>query len=650
MRIQAIAVIAAWAFSLPLGAQTGPRLADMEPVLARVAAWDPGQPRDPLYEFIDFLRAAMNSKSELPRIEARLLRMLAPDAKTSPAGKDFVCRQLSLIGTGASVPTMARLLRDASMAEMARYALARIPSPAAGAALRNALPHASGKAQAGIVNAVGERRDALAVPALKNLLGSPDAAVFDAALGALAEIGDSQALATIRGVLGTAAGARREPVLRAYARCAGAVAAGGGKAAARAAYRELSAAGEPSMIRIAGLTGLAALDRAAAVPLLEKELGSSDADVQAAAIRLLNGVPGAIVTAIFVQRYAGLTPTGQIRVLTALAERDDVAVARPAVMEGLKSAVPEVRATAIATLGKAGDGSSVALLADLAAGTQGEEQAAARESLALLHGPGVDSAIVSAIASSSGKVQLELIRAAGERASPELAGVLMKIAQGPDRASSQAAIRAVRNAAGPEQAPALLATVLKIQNSNERREAALTLASVMKRAARPEIGPVLAAYESAGDKQTKLTLMDVMGQVSAGEALPVLRAGLKDPDPEIARAAILALTAWMTPDPLPDLLEAARGDTNTTRQILALRGYIKLIGVPAERSAAQSVALLKEVWPLAKQAAEKRAILALLQLYPTPGALQMAESAATDADVAREAKAAVETIRASGVQ
>ena len=78
---------------MPLAAQPAPKLADMEPVLARVAAWDPSQPRDPLYEFTNFLRAAMNSKAELPQIEARLLRMLAPDAKTSSAGKDFVCRQ-----------------------------------------------------------------------------------------------------------------------------------------------------------------------------------------------------------------------------------------------------------------------------------------------------------------------------------------------------------------------------------------------------------------------------------------------------------------------------------------------------------------------------------------------------------------------------
>ena len=294
--------------------------------------------------------------------------------------------------------------------------------------------------------------------------------------------------------------------------------------------------------------------------------------------------------------------------------------------------------------------SSVPLLADRAANSQGDEQAAARESLAMVHGPGVDRAISSAIASSSGTAQLELIRAAGERASPQLSEVLMQVAQGSDRVASLAAIRALRNAAGPEQAPALLAAVLKVQNVNERREAGLTLASVIKRAAKPEIGPVLAAYQSAPDKQARLTLIDVMGQVSAGEALLALRAGLKDADAEIGRAAILALTAWTTPDPLPDLLAVARTDPNPARQILGLRGYIKVIGTPSDRSPAESVALLKQAWPLAKQAPEKRAILAALQLYPTATALQMAESAAADPDVAKEAKAAAETIRAFGVQ
>ena len=57
---------------------SAPKLADMEPVLAQVASWDNSQAHDPLYEFSNFLQAAIASNAELPQIEGRLLRMLAP--------------------------------------------------------------------------------------------------------------------------------------------------------------------------------------------------------------------------------------------------------------------------------------------------------------------------------------------------------------------------------------------------------------------------------------------------------------------------------------------------------------------------------------------------------------------------------------------
>jgi HEAT repeat protein len=625
-----------------------PKLADMEPVLAQVASWDNSQAHDPLYEFSNFLQAAIASKAELPQIEARLLRMLAPQANTTPAARDYVCRQLSLIGTGASVGVLVRLLAGRATADMARYTLARIPDPAASAALRDALPKTSGAVQAGIVNALGERRDAKAVPALKGLTGSSDAAVSGAALSALALIGNAQALAAIQAALPNA-GSRRERVLGAYIRCAGAVLAGGDTAAASSVYRQLSAASEPDTVRIAALDGLASVDAIAAIPALSKELGSANAVIQAAAIRLLNRIPGAGVTTLFVTQYGGLNPIGQIRVLSALADRGDAA-ARPAVTDAVSSAEPEIRTAALAALGKVGDASSVPVLAGAAANAPSAEQAAARESLAMLRGAGVEAAIAAAIASSAGKVRLELIRAAGDRASAESADVLMKAAQGTDTETALAAIRALRNAAGPEQAAALLDAVMKIANAAQRREAALTLASVIKRARQPAIGPVLAAWHSAADKQIRLTLLGVMGEVSAEGALPVLRAGLKDPGPEIARAAILALTAWQTPAPLPDLLAVAKGDSNATRQILALRGYIKVISAPSDRSGGDSVALLKQAWQLARQPAEKRAILALLPLYPTPEALRLASAAGTDAAVAREAQTAADTIRGLGVR
>jgi HEAT repeat protein len=188
-----------------------------------------------------------------------------------------------------------------------------------------------------------------------------------------------------------------------------------------------------------------------------------------------------------------------------------------------------------------------------------------------------------------------------------------------------------------------------LQDPSERREAAATLANVIKSQSHPDIDGVLATYQSAVSQPLKLTLIDIMGQVSAKEALPLLRSSLKDANQETARAAILALTAWQTPDPLPDLLAVAKSDPNVTRQILALRGVIKLLSVTSDRSPDQTVALLSEVWKLARQPAEKRSILALLPIYATPGALQMAEAAVNDPTVTAEAKAAVENIRLLGI-
>jgi HEAT repeat protein len=523
--------------------EAGVKLAEMEPVLARIARWDYSQARDPLYEFSGFLRSAIAAQQELPQIEARFVRMLEPGAAVTPAARDYACRELSVIGTKASVPALARLLQDRSTADMARYALARIPGPDAAAALRTG--------------------------------GSP-------------------------------APAEARPAA-------------------------------PSMVRVAAMSS-------APVAALAKELESSDADVQAAAIRLLNRKTGAAVTTIFLEHYASLSPMGQYRVLYALADRGD-ASARKLVRAAVKGSVPEVRVAALGALGKIGDASSVPVLADASVNGTLPEQAAARESLYTLNTAGVDSAIAAGIGSSTGKVRLELIRAAGDRASSEAAEVLMQTAQQSDAEVALAAIRALRNAAGPEHAPALLAAVMKIANAGQRREAALTLGSVMRRARKPDVGPVLAAYRAAPDKQIRLTLLDVMGQVSADEALPLLREGLKDPDAEIARGSILALTAWETSAPLPDLLNAAKSEANPTRRILALRGVIKVVTVPSDRPAEATVAILKDVWPLATQVAEKRAILALLPLYPSPEAMRMAETAAADPAVTKEAKAAAEAIR-----
>jgi hypothetical protein len=102
------------------------------------------------------------------------------------------------------------------------------------------------------------------------------------------------------------------------------------------------------------------------------------------------------------------------------------------------------------------------------------------------------------------------------------------------------------------------------------------------------------------------------------------------------------MTEWPDITPVPDLMTAARSAANPAQQVLALRGAIQLIGLPAPaRPPRDSVKMLVEAIGLAKQAEEKRAVLALLPRFPVRESLDLARASVNDPEVAAEAKAAV---------
>src|SRR5262245_24316501 len=151
--------------------------AQIEPLLAKVAKYEHGQSREPLAQVTLLIEKSLKSPAELKEIEGALLKFLQSDA--TPAAKDFALRELSLIATEASIPVLTLMLFQTETAEMARYALARIPSPAADDALRSNLAKSSGANRIGIINSLGQRRDAKSVAALKPLLVSKDAGVAE---------------------------------------------------------------------------------------------------------------------------------------------------------------------------------------------------------------------------------------------------------------------------------------------------------------------------------------------------------------------------------------------------------------------------------------------------------------------------------------
>ncbi len=223
-------------------------------LLDNVKTYDWGQSRAALTEITEAIKKAHGNKAETAKIEQGLLGVLDSDAKR--AGKQFACRQLSVIGTDASVAALGKMLTGEETSDMARYALERIPGRAAASALLEALPKAEGKAKVGIVNSLGQRAEVSASPAIAELLGDSDETLAAAAAAALGEIADKTACAALAEASKTASGKVQLCVLDAYLKCADAMVKNGNKTEARAIYMSLQKEGMPQPIRDAALRGV----------------------------------------------------------------------------------------------------------------------------------------------------------------------------------------------------------------------------------------------------------------------------------------------------------------------------------------------------------------------------------------------------------
>ena len=159
----------------------------MNELLEPLARYDWGGERASLYGIEIAIQEARGDAARLAEIELGLIAVIQSGAPL-PA-KEYACRQLALIGTAQCVPALAAMLPDADLSDRALFALQAIPDPAASAALLEALNTATSAVRIGIVNALGERRDKEAMPALSALASDPDPMMQGAVTSALREIG-----------------------------------------------------------------------------------------------------------------------------------------------------------------------------------------------------------------------------------------------------------------------------------------------------------------------------------------------------------------------------------------------------------------------------------------------------------------------------
>lgn len=174
---------------LALGCAHMPATAPVDSdALAAMQAYEFGDNRETLTVVEDMVREAANGPDGGAALAAEMAALLH-DRRTTPDARQFICRQLRVIGTEAEVAALAPLLVDPKTSDMARYALEYIPGPAVDQALLDALPRTSGAAKAGVISTLGNRRAGTAREALQPLTADRDPIIAAAAVAALDKLG-----------------------------------------------------------------------------------------------------------------------------------------------------------------------------------------------------------------------------------------------------------------------------------------------------------------------------------------------------------------------------------------------------------------------------------------------------------------------------
>ena len=623
----------------------------LEELLPEVAKYEYGRSRQPLTELEDLIRSASDSPKRLKQIEKSLLKFLRSDA--TPAAKQFICRKLSIIGTKESVPALAAMLTEKATSsiepsDMARYALERIPGAAVDKALRDALGKTSGRVKVGIINSLGERGDGKAVKQLGKLLANSDKEVAEAAIAALGKIGGRKAAGALAKAKSKVGPQLHPAWADAYLKCADKFSAKGSKKSAIKIYKQLYVPDEPAAVRVAAFRGMVNAAPKKAVGLVVDVLKGDDEVIQAAAIGLFREIPGEEMTQAVIAELANLSVLGQVQAISALGDRGDLS-ALPAVIESTKSSEADVRVAAFGAIGVLGNASNVGLLAEAAAAAEGAEQQAAREGLYRLRGPEVDEKILAGFPQADAKVRVELVRSIGERNMAAGVRTLLKTARDKEKEVRLESFKALKVVAEKKDLPALVGLLIRPRSETDRSEAENTVAAVARKIEDKDrqAETILVILPMVEQGRARCSILRVLGKIGGSGALDALRKALEDSDVQVRTAAIRALSDWPDDEPINDLLKVAQSSDDERHRIIALRGFVRLIGLDSSRPAEQMFEMYSEAMELAPKLDEKKMVLSGLANVKSFAALQMAAGYLEDKALQQEAEAAVVRIAES---
>jgi hypothetical protein len=212
-----------------------------------------------------------------------------------------------------------------------------------------------------------------------------------------------------------------------------------------------------------------------------------------------------------------------------------------------------------------------------------------------------------------------------------------------DAKVAAATFRALGRLADPRQLDAVVQRLTARSDTSAHEEAERALINIARKITDPakQSDPVLAAYAKVNAIPIRCVLLRVLNETAGLSALETIVAATSDSDAAVSDTAVRALANWPDAPALGSILEQAKQTGNVTHRVLLLRGFLRLLALPGQRDAEETLKAYAEALQLIKRPEEKKLALSGLAAAAAPGTLKLITPMLDDPAVQTEAAVVV---------
>ena len=593
---------------------------DTKELLDIIFKYEFGDSRAWLNDFEDLLRQIHDRPEIYPEIEKLMIEFLQSDAAV--LGKQYICKQLGIIGSEQSVPVLSKMLLIPSEYDMALMALEPIDDPTVDKVLIKALSKTKGEARVGIINSLGVRETPDAVKSLSKLIFDADPLISSSSISSLGKISTDQARKSLGSAYQKASPPLKWQIADSWLKTADEMLS---KEQANPIYGQVFKDDPPVSIKTAALIGIINTCLCDPSDYLIPILKDGDQAMQEAVIPLIRNLEVGSNMEVFINELPNLADDLKIQMVLALADRRDPA-ARVLLLDMIRSENPNVRLPALMSFTDHATSADVVLLASLASKTRGREKEMARQCLNSMKGENIDDAILSVVKKACPEERVELIRSMGYRNVVSGIDILLISATHTDRKVRIESFRTLGKLGTPEYLPEVIQLMINSNSSAERNEAEKAVISIAsaKNDQSTRSDEILEIIEDLENQNALISCINVLGNLGTDKSLPVLREYLVKDDENIRIAVIKALSIWPDASPREDLMTTLRNTKNIKEHTLALQGYIDLTLLDSDLSEDEKAGALGKAMEMTQNENEQKTVISGIANVQSLSALRLA--------------------------